>query len=364
MKKSIIIFLLIVISPIQVLAISDSAASSILVDTETCRVLYSKNPNEIRSVASISKIMTAILAVESGKLDKTITINDSVSKAYGSGIYVKVGEKLTLKDLTYGLMLRSGNDAAMAIADYVSGSKEKFVKLMNKKALEIGMKNTTFNNPSGLDEEVEKGNFSTSYDMSLLTCYANKNKKYLDIVGTKKYTLKTNKNTYIWHNKNRLLYSYDYTIGGKTGYTKKAKRTLVTTAKKDGLSLTVVTLNDGNDFLDHKNLHEYGFNTFNKYTLLDKEGFKVPDEDYYKRNILYIDENFTVALTDAEKDSVKLKYEIEKKRNIKTGDKVGEVKAMIDDEEIASTDIKYKDKLLEKNSSEKRGFINWLRSLW
>ena len=135
--------------------------------------------------------MTATLAIESGKLDKTVKVNDVVLEAYGSGIYIKPGEKLTLRDLVYGLMLRSGNDAALMIADYVGGSVSKFVEKMNQKAAKIGMKNTTFNNPSGLDEEDEIGNFSTAYDMAILTSYAMKNKEYRKIVSTKKYTLKT-----------------------------------------------------------------------------------------------------------------------------------------------------------------------------
>ena len=232
MKKWMIFVVCLFIFPLNVNAVSTSAQAAILLDQDSNRILYSKNIDTVRSVASISKIMTGILAVESGKMDRTVTINDVVLRAYGSGIYVKVGERLKLRDLVYGLMLRSGNDAALAIADYVSGDVDKFVEMMNAKAKEIGMKNTTFHNPSGLDEEEEVGNYSTAYDMALLMSYAMKNEDFKKIVGTKKYTLKTNKNNYIWYNKNKLLQTYQYATGGKTGYTQKARRTLVSTASK------------------------------------------------------------------------------------------------------------------------------------
>ena len=176
-------------------------------DTDSNRILYAENIHEVRSVASISKIMTAALAVESGKLDEKVVVGDEILSAYGSAIYIKVGEELTLRDLVYGLMLRSGNDAALAIAKYVGGDVDTFVQMMNDKAKKIGMKNTTFNNPSGLDEEA--GNFSTAYDMAILTSYAMQLKIYREIVKTKQYKLQTNKNTYVWNNKNKLLKLYD-----------------------------------------------------------------------------------------------------------------------------------------------------------
>ena len=192
-----------------------------------------------------------------------MTIGDEVLKAYGSGIYVQIGEKIKLEDLLYGLMLRSGNDAALAISVAVAGDTDKFVKMMNEKAKELGMKNTTFNNPSGLDEE--KGNFSSAYDMAILMSYAMKNEEFRKITGTKDHTVKTDKNVYKWHNKNRLLSSYKYITGGKTGFTKIAKRTLVTSASKDGVNLTVVTINDGDDWDDHRNLYEEAFQEYTSY---------------------------------------------------------------------------------------------------
>lgn len=353
MKKLGIICLgLFLLFPYSVQAISTSATSSILMDMDSGRIIYENNSHEVRSVASISKIMTAILAIESKKLDKTVKVSDVVLEAYGSGIYIKSGEKLTLQDLVYGLMLRSGNDAALMIAEYVGGSVPKFVEKMNQKAQEIGMKQTTFHNPSGLDEEDEVGNFSTAYDMAILTSYAMKNKTYQKIVGTKKYTLKTNKNTYVWYNKNKLLTNYENTTGGKTGFTKKARRTLVSTASKDQLNFVVVTLNDGNDFQDHENLHEYGFTYYKKYRLLKKGTVKIEDEKYYKNETLYIKNDINYPLREDEKQSVRLSFQLNKKKQLKDGGKVGEVHVKVGDETVLKEPI-----YVKKAKSKKKGFL-------
>ncbi len=352
-KLGILLLTTIFLLPSSVQAIGTSATSSILMDMDSGRIIYENNIHEVRSVASISKIMTATLAIESGKLDKTVKVNDVVLEAYGSGIYIKPGEKLTLRDLVYGLMLRSGNDAALMIADYVGGSVSKFVEKMNQKAAKIGMKNTTFNNPSGLDEEDEIGNFSTAYDMAILTSYAMKNKEYRKIVSTKKYTLKTNKNTYVWYNKNKLLTNYEYTTGGKTGFTKKARRTLVSTASKDQLNLVVVTLNDGNDFQDHENLHEYGFSNYKKYRLLKKGTVKIENEKYYKNETLYVKNNIDYPLREDEKQSVKLSFQLENKKQLKDNGKVGEVHVKVGDEVVLKEPI-----YVKKEKVKKKGFFH------
>lgn len=335
--KRLLIILLLILIPIKINAYETSATSAILMDADNNRIIYANNIHKVRSVASISKIMTAILAVESNKLDDEITIGNEINSAYGSGIYIKGGEILTLRDLVYGLMLRSGNDAALAIAHYVGGSVEDFVILMNEKAKEIGMKNTTFNNPSGLDED--KGNYSTAYDMAILTSYAMKNGEFKKITGTKNYKLKTNLNYYDWTNKNKLLTSYRYVTGGKTGYTKTAKRTLVTTASKDGVNLVAVTLNDGNDFEDHKNLFEQAFEEYKNYSILREGNINVTDEKYYKKHILYIKNNFNYILSETEKDNIVLKFELEKKYDYKDGDKIGKVNVMLAGEQIYEDDI-------------------------
>ena len=157
MKKKVIMLLIVfyLLIPINALGLSVSCRSCILIDNESGRILYEKDANTPRLIASITKIMTAILAIESNRLEETVTVGEEVLKMYGSNIYIEVGEQLKLKDLVYGLMLRSGNDAAVVIATYISGSEKNFVELMNKKAKELGMNNTFFNNSHGLDEETE-----------------------------------------------------------------------------------------------------------------------------------------------------------------------------------------------------------------
>lgn len=344
MKK--LIFIILISFPFFVKGLNVTATSFILMDTDNRRIITSKNIHEIRSVASISKIMTAVLAIESGKMDDEILINDVIKKAYGSAIYIQIGEKITLRDLVYGLMLRSGNDAALAIADYVGNGIDNFVGMMNHKAFEIGMKNSNFNNPSGLDEE--KGNYSTAYDMAILTSYAMHLGEYKKIVKTKKYKLQTNKNTYIWNNKNKLLRLYEYTTGGKTGFTKKARRTLVTTASKNNINFVVITLNDGNDFADHKDLFEYGFNNYKRYKILKKGIINIKDDTYYKKYKLYIKNNFYYILNNSEKNSIQIKYQLLKIKKIKNRQQIGKIIVSLGDKKIKE------EKIYIKINSKKR----------
>lgn len=346
----------------NVYAISTSATSAILMDMDSGRILYAQDIHNVRSVASISKVMTAIVSIENKNIEDKVVIGEEIKKAYGSGIYIKPGEELTMKDLLYGLMLRSGNDAALAIAHHTAGSVDKFVSKMNEKAKELGMTNSTFHNPSGLDQE--KGNYSTAYDMAILMKYAYQNETFKMITGTKKYTLTTNKNAYSWTNKNKLLNSYKYTTGGKTGFTEKARRTLVTTASKDGLNLVAVTLNDGNDWQDHQNLFDYGFSTYKAYTLLSKGNLQIYDEIYYEDYDLYIKEDFKYALTEEERKSIVLKFELEKMRIIENESTVGVVKVFLADEQIGTREIFVKEKEKEAKKSNFQKFLEWFKKIW
>ncbi|WP_348025543.1 D-alanyl-D-alanine carboxypeptidase family protein [Aciduricibacillus chroicocephali] len=239
-----------------------SANNAVLLDQKSGKVLFEKRAHEKQSIASITKVMTAIIAIESGKMDEIAKTSRKAIYTEGSSIYLEQGEKMNVEDLVYGLMLRSGNDSAIAIAEQIGGSEEGFVHLMNEKAAWIGMQNTHFDNPHGLESDTH---YSTAYDMALLMRYAMENKEFQKISGTKMH--KAESRSYAWKNKNRLLTEkYRYCTGGKTGFTKKAGRTLLTTAEKDGHALVVVTLNAPDDWNDHIQLYEYGFGRLTEET--------------------------------------------------------------------------------------------------
>lgn len=232
-----------------------SAANAILIDNETGEILFEKEAHEERPIASITKIMTALLAVESGKLDEQAVVSRKAIYTEGSSIYLEQGEKMKVNDLVYGLMLRSGNDAAVAIAEHIGGSEEGFIFLMNEKAAWLGMNHTHFTNPHGLDHEEH---YSSAYDMAILMKNAMENKTFQEISASKIYKSATR--SYSWQNKHKLVTGYySNATGGKTGYTKRTGRTLVTSAEKDGQKLIAVTLNGPDDWNDHINLFEWGF---------------------------------------------------------------------------------------------------------
>jgi len=320
----------------NVSASRSSANSYILMDMTTGRVIEGKNYNTPYLIASITKIMTCLLAVESGKLDDVVIVDDVIGKSYGSGIYIEVGEEITLRDLLYGLMLRSGNDAALMVAKYVGGDVDTFVKMMNRKAREIGMTKTIFNNPSGLDN-TDSGNYSTSYDMAILTRYAMEYEEYRKIVGTKSYKVKTNKKTYVWKNKNKLL-QYDYITGGKTGYTEKARRTLVSTGSYNNIDLVVVTIRDSDDWNTHKSLYEKAFNTYKSYRVLNKNNFDVIGDSFYNGDF-YIKNDVYLPLRESDTGSLVGKIKLDGKKGYKNGDKVGEYLIYLDDEYLCKEDI-------------------------
>ena len=336
---------------INVKASTDTAHSYILMDESTGRVLLSKDANNPRLIASITKIMTCIIVLENTDIDNIVTVDESIFKAYGSGIYIQVGEEISVKDLLYGLMLRSGNDAAIMLSTYISNNEEEFVKLMNNKAKEIGMKNTIFTNSSGLDEK--GGNYSTAYDMALLTKYAMNNEIYKQIVSTKEYKVKTNYKSYIWNNKNKLL-RYDYITGGKTGYTEKAHRTLVSTASIDNMNLIVVTLNDSNDWDTHISLYEYAKDNYISYKVLNKSKFKIENDSYFKGN-LYIKNDVYIPFKKEETGSLISHIKLYKIKNYKDDDVVGINQIIYKDEVIYEENIyidkeyiKPKENLLQK----------------
>lgn len=249
--------------------LQDSAQASILMDANTGRVLYGKNEEKEMKIASLTKIMTAIIAIEKGDLQKIVKISPRAVGVEGSSIYLKHGDAVSLETLLYGLMLRSGNDAAIAIAEHIGGSVEGFVMMMNEKAQLLGLEHTNFENPNGLDSP---NHYSSAKDLAILTRYALQNETFRQIVSTEVKDVTWPGETWKrrFYNKNKLLKIYPYADGVKTGFTKQARRTLVSSATKDGRRLIAVTLNDGDDWQDHINMFEYGFSQFEQETLLPK----------------------------------------------------------------------------------------------
>lgn len=291
--KKIGILLILLLFPLN------ASASVIVMDSDTSRVLYGVNHNEKKLIASTSKIMTAMVVINNADLDEVITVGENVLRSFGSGIYIEVGEEISIKDLLYGLMLRSGNDAAIVLAEHVGGSEEGFAVMMNETALAIGMNDTTFINASGLENDEGEGNISTAHDMALLMSYAMQNEAFKEITGTYHYMVSTNYKTYDWYNKNKLLTSYEYTTGGKTGYTQKADRTLVTSASKDGKNLVVVTLDEEDDFNIHESLYERLFEKYKLVEIIDAKTFLKDEEQY-------VNDSFSMLLSDDEIDKISI----------------------------------------------------------
>lgn len=238
---------------------SINARSAILVDLNSGTVLYSKSSLAIMAPASTTKIMTAVLVLEKLRLNTIVTVHPDAASKEGTSMNLRTYEKRTVRELLYGLMLESGNDAATALAEAVSGTEANFTKVMNQKANLLGMKNTYFKNASGLPQI---GHYTTAYDMSILTRYALKNSNFAAIVGTKVKEIPGAKpgQTRQLENHNKLLWRYPYAIGVKTGYTVNAGGCLVSAASYRGKTLINIVLKTSTIYNDSIKLFNYGFN--------------------------------------------------------------------------------------------------------
>lgn len=241
------------------------ATSVCVMDADSGRVLYEKNPREERCIASITKIMTAILAIENNDdLDRTLTVSATAAAENESSMYLLEGDKLTLRTALYGTMLRSGNDAAVVVAEATAGNAEKFVDMMNQKAKELGMTHTHYSWPNGL---VDEDNYSCARDMAVLGRYAMQNETFAEIVKT--WYIET-EDGYQIENHNKMLSRDKRCIGIKTGFTNAAGRTLVTCFQDPDSDrrVIIVTLNDSNDYNDHANLCDWAFENYQQKTLV------------------------------------------------------------------------------------------------
>lgn len=248
-------------------AVSTSAKNgAILICADTGEVIYEQNADMVAPMASTTKIMTALLALESGDLDSYFTVDPTAIKVEGSSMGLKEGDQVTMRTLVYGMLLPSGNDAANAAAVKIAGSIENFVAMMNQRAQQIGMKSTVFATPSGLDNGVE--HYSTARDMAILAMEALKNPEFVSICSQSSAKVEFGNPPYQrWlKNHNRLLNEYEGCYGVKTGFTKEAGRCLVSAAERDGKKLIAVVLNDSQDWADSKALFDYGFSVTQNYS--------------------------------------------------------------------------------------------------
>ncbi len=310
---------------------TSSAQACALIDANSGQLLFSKNENERLPMASTTKIMTAIIALENCDIDETVTIPAEVCGVEGSSIYLLAGEKLTMRELLYGLMLESGNDAATAVAIHVAGDAESFCELMNEKAKTLGLSNTHFDNPHGLTSE---NHYTTAHELALLSAYAMKNEVFRQLVSTDKYIIPERENcrARYFSNHNRLLRSFDLCDGVKTGYTQAAGRCLVTSGKSGDSRFVAVTLNDRQDWNDHKEMLTFAVENFESIKLADKNElvFNFSTQNSPSQ-ILTVTNADTIYITRAKgsDDTIDLSVEIGKAESL-VGDVAGYVRVNTD----------------------------------
>ncbi len=329
--------MLLCLSPRAQAAPGISAKSAVLVDGATGRVLYEKDAQTPREIASITKLMTALVAAESTPLDRTITVKREHTLAEGSSMYLREGETISLEELLWGLLLASGNDAALAVAELCAGDTATFVEWMNAKADELGMEHTHFMNPSGLPQEEH---YSSAADMAKLAVEVMKQETLARMVATQSKTVGERTLT----NHNKLLWRYEGCVGMKTGYTDRAGRTLVSCAKRGERSLICVTLNDPNDWEDHAALLDYGFSHWTGFLLAraGREYCSVPVTGALVRFVpVRTESGVYYPLSAEERVTAKLRVASQAEAPIREGTIAGSLTFYLDGEEIGRTYLVY-----------------------
>ncbi|NLZ47045.1 MAG: D-alanyl-D-alanine carboxypeptidase [Clostridiales bacterium] len=338
-----------------------SAASAILIEADSGRVIYEKNGYTQMPMASTTKILSTLIALEQKNLDEYFTVDSNAIKVEGSSMGLVEGDKVTLRTLCYGMMLPSGNDAANATAVKIAGSVEKFAELMNQKAKELGMKNSSFVTPSGLDDYTDN-HYSTAYDMAILTSAAVKIPEFVEICSSLNAKLNYGNPPFDrWlTNGNKLLRYCDGVYGVKTGFTDKARRCLVSACERDGVNLTCVTLNAPDDWNDHSKLYNYGFSQISSYTLSQND-FNIyanivgGEKDNVK---LKLSESSSVSLFQGEISNVKTEIVIPKFHYapIIKGEELGRANYYIDNNLVKSVSLVACDDVLV-NVPEEQGVV-------
>lgn len=316
-----------------------SAHSAVVIDCESGRVLFENNAYETRPMASTTKIMTAIIALERLDLKEFVKVSASAANTEGSSIWLSPGESMSVEDLLYALMLASGNDAAAALAEHISGSESAFALLMNQKAKSIGANNTNFVNPHGLPDD---NHYTTAYDLALISAYAMKNTTFREIVSTKNKTISWEGSQWdrSLKNHNKLLSRYEYATGIKTGFTKKAGRCLVSSAEKDGRVNICVTLNAPDDWNDHIALHNHCFENYRAEVVCSKgdlAGVFTNNEVECDDVALLYGADFVAAVKDGE--SIETKKVFNVKYPVLKSQVVGRLDIYLNNERIGFVDL-------------------------
>jgi serine-type D-Ala-D-Ala carboxypeptidase (penicillin-binding protein 5/6) len=327
------------------------AGGAVLIDGTTGRVLLEKDKDRKLPEASTTKIMTAILAIEKGNLGDVVTISPNASGVEGSSIWLGVGEHVTVENLLYGLMLSSGNDAAVALAEHTSGSVDNFVADMNAKAKQIGAVNTNFVNPNGL---YNKEHYTTAYDLALIAAYAMKNETFRKIVSTVHWNMPWEGHEWdrSLKNKNRNLWEYDGATGVKTGYTIDSGKCYVGSAQRDGMELITVLLDDYDMFEDSRTLLDYGFTNYQKVNIVNKGdllGTADVENGIAKKVDITAENDYSYPCTEAEGASIRkeLKLNSVVAAPIKKGEEIGKLVLYLGDQKMCEISAVAKNDVLE-----------------
>lgn len=338
-----------------------SAKAAVLIDASTGKVLFEKNAYDIRQMASTTKIMTTLLCLESGNLDRYFTVDTKAINVEGSTMGLVNGDIVTKRILCYGMMLPSGNDAANAAAVRIAGSNSEFAKLMNQRAKQIGMKNTNFVTPSGLDDYIDN-HYSTAYDMALLAREAMKNETFAKICATKKIKIDFGNPPYgRWLlNSNKLLNMCEGCIGVKTGFTDKAKRCLVSACERNGSRLICVTLSAPDDWNDHIKMYNYGYSRLINVKM-QQEDISVDVVGGTKDFVDIVPQGDTqLILTDVNAADIKQQIVIEHflYAPVKKGQVVGKLEYLIGNEVIKSVNLVANENIEYKYSEKKLSWVD------
>ncbi len=316
---------------------NENAGAYILMERDTRQIIKAENENQRMPIASITKIMTAIIAVENANPEELFTVSKNAQNQEGSSIYLRDGDRISVENLLYGLLLNSGNDAAVTLAEGICGNSEAFAEMMNEKALEIGCKNTNFKNPSGLNED---GHYSTAYDIALITSYARDNPIIAKIMATKRYNIEQNGSITYLKNHNKLLWQYEYCTGGKTGFTKLSGRCLTATAEKDGVRLVAVTLNCPDDWQTHRNLFDYGFENVKRLKVIEKGSVLATRKINGTPVSIVATEDVEIPKVSGKRTSVTAKLHLKNiKSDVNSGDFLGNADVYCNGQHIARVSV-------------------------